>query len=500
MAYLYNLARMTTATTGTGTITLGSAVTGFLTFALAGVQTGEVVSYAIKDSNNSEQGTGTYTSAGTTLTRSVITSTNSNNAISLSGSGVEVFLTPNHKDIMPGYAAYGPFNTLASASTADLSTVKTAGVSITGTTTITSFGTGANLLRIVKFAGALTLTHNSTTLIIPGGSNITTAAGDIALCLSDASGNWTVLSYTRGNGIDPVTNGGTGLSSATAYAVLCGGTTSTGALQPIASVGTAGQVLTSNGAGALPTMQTPATASVVGAFSNLAISTTGTSATVTVTADEIALENGSNAYSTVRSVSLSINSAGSGANGLDTGVLAINTWYAVWVINNGSTTSGLLSLSSTAPTMPGGYTYKARVGWIRTDGTGNKYPLSAQQKGRQAVYKIASGSNVTAYPSIASGVVGDTSIPTYVSSSVSTVVPSTASVITIMSPFVSASTQLAAPNNNFGGYNSTTIPPPHACASQQQKVTTFALESTNIYVSSSTASGNFWCIGWEDNL
>lgn len=52
-----------------------------------------------------------------------------------------------------------------------------------------------------------------------------------------------------------VADGGTGLSSATAYAVLCGGTTSTGALQSIAGVGTSGQVLTSNGAGALPTFQ-----------------------------------------------------------------------------------------------------------------------------------------------------------------------------------------------------------------------------------------------------
>ena len=52
-----------------------------------------------------------------------------------------------------------------------------------------------------------------------------------------------------------VPNGGTGLQTTTAYAVLCGGTTSTGALQSIASVGTAGQVLTSNGAGALPTFQ-----------------------------------------------------------------------------------------------------------------------------------------------------------------------------------------------------------------------------------------------------
>jgi microcystin-dependent protein len=53
----------------------------------------------------------------------------------------------------------------------------------------------------------------------------------------------------------PVASGGTGVSSNTAYAVLCGGTTSTNPIQSIASVGTAGQVLTSNGAGALPTMQ-----------------------------------------------------------------------------------------------------------------------------------------------------------------------------------------------------------------------------------------------------
>jgi hypothetical protein len=54
----------------------------------------------------------------------------------------------------------------------------------------------------------------------------------------------------------PTAQGGTGLTSTTAYAVLCGGTTSTGNLQSIAGVGTSGQVLTSNGAGALPTFQT----------------------------------------------------------------------------------------------------------------------------------------------------------------------------------------------------------------------------------------------------
>ncbi|MDB4726193.1 DUF2793 domain-containing protein [bacterium] len=57
-----------------------------------------------------------------------------------------------------------------------------------------------------------------------------------------------------------VTEGGSGRSSHTAYGVICGGTTTTAAQQSIASVGTAAQVLTSNGAGALPTFQNAAVA------------------------------------------------------------------------------------------------------------------------------------------------------------------------------------------------------------------------------------------------
>lgn len=56
----------------------------------------------------------------------------------------------------------------------------------------------------------------------------------------------------------PVANGGTGDTSFTAYSVICGGTTTTGALQNVSGVGTSGQVLTSNGASALPTWQTSA--------------------------------------------------------------------------------------------------------------------------------------------------------------------------------------------------------------------------------------------------
>lgn len=59
-----------------------------------------------------------------------------------------------------------------------------------------------------------------------------------------------------------VTYGGTGLTSATEYAVICGGTTTTSALQSVASVGSSGQVLTSNGAGALPTFQDAASITI----------------------------------------------------------------------------------------------------------------------------------------------------------------------------------------------------------------------------------------------
>lgn len=76
-------------------------------------------------------------------------------------------------------------------------------------------------------------------------------AGTTTLTLPTSNGTVIVGS----GGVTGVAQGGTGRSTNTAYAVICGGTTTGGAEQSIASVGTAGQVLTSNGAGALPTFQ-----------------------------------------------------------------------------------------------------------------------------------------------------------------------------------------------------------------------------------------------------
>jgi hypothetical protein len=60
-----------------------------------------------------------------------------------------------------------------------------------------------------------------------------------------------------------VAGGGTGTTSFTAYAVICSGTTSTGVLQNVSGVGTAAQVLTSNGAGNLPTWQASGSGNLV---------------------------------------------------------------------------------------------------------------------------------------------------------------------------------------------------------------------------------------------
>ncbi len=101
MTQLYNLVRMTTATTGTGTITLGSAVPGYRTFAQANVLNGIPVPYGIRDGSQSEYGIGVYSTTGPTLTRSVIASTETPDfidPINLSGDA-EVFITVGAEDL-----------------------------------------------------------------------------------------------------------------------------------------------------------------------------------------------------------------------------------------------------------------------------------------------------------------------------------------------------------------------------------------------------------------
>jgi hypothetical protein len=92
MVRLVNRARMTTPTTGTGTLTLGGAVAGFQSFAAAGVLTGDALRYVIEEGEAWEIGTGVYGAAGPTLTRTPSESSAGGAAIALGGQAV-VYIT-----------------------------------------------------------------------------------------------------------------------------------------------------------------------------------------------------------------------------------------------------------------------------------------------------------------------------------------------------------------------------------------------------------------------
>jgi hypothetical protein len=127
-----------------------------------------------------------------------------------------------------------------------------------------------------SFTGTAVSQYN----VITGGSTTSTLNN---VAPSATSG---VPVISQGNAAQPVfgtavvAGGGTGLTSTTAYAVLCGGTTTTGALQSIAGVGTSGQVLTSNGAGALPTFQAAASGGIT-TIDGDSGSVTGSTVTIT---------------------------------------------------------------------------------------------------------------------------------------------------------------------------------------------------------------------------
>lgn len=252
----------------------------------------------------------------------------------------------------------------------------------------------------------------------------------------------------------------------------------------------------------------------VASFSNLKASATGTNANISVTSDEMVLENSSNRYRTARGVSVNVNSSTVGANGLDTGSTVASTWYALYVIGKeDGTIAGLISLSATSPTMPSGYTYKARVGWIRTDGTANKYPLIFKQNGKKVRWGVAAGSNLTSLQIMASGVAGTITPLAWVAIGVSAYSPPTASSISVtpLNANVATGVTVVAPNNSITGSVNTATPTSPALYSlygvgtggaygTHTGIVEFMLESSNIYWASNSTNSGVVAIGWEDNL
>lgn len=141
--------------------------------------------------------------------------------------------------------------------------------------------------------------------------------------------------------------------------------------------GTSGQFLKTQGAAANPIWATVTEgAAFSGWFKKLKV-TRPSATTVTVTADEIIISGNLKS-----SLSVTPDITASGANGLDTGAEANSTWYYIWIIRKSSdgTVAGLLSTSTSAPTMPSGYDQKTLVSAVFNDSGGNFINFTQQDK------------------------------------------------------------------------------------------------------------------------
>jgi len=197
-----------------------------------------------------------------------------------------------------------------------------------------------------------------------------------------------------------------------------------------------------------------------------------------------------------------INTSGS-QSGVHTikSVLAVNSWYSKWVIWNGTTTAALLSSSATNPVLPTGYTHKARTGWVPTDGSGSKLPLSFLQNDDDIQLKVVSGSNVPNVPLMASGAAGAPTVPTWVAVSWANYAPPTANKIHVIAKCNNGAV-LVAPNNAYGNKDSFTNPPPieTSVATVFTSNIELMVESSNIYWASDGSQNLLGILGWRDKL
>lgn len=215
-----------------------------------------------------------------------------------------------------------------------------------------------------------------------------------------------------------------------------------------------------------------------------------------VTADEMVLVSAGGSSVKRSAVSLTIDCTTTGANALDTGSLANTTWYAVWAIDNGTTTAGLVSTSASAPTLPAGYGFKKFLGYFRTDSSAHF--LRMMKRGRHTQYVVVTGSNVPHMVVLSSGTAGtySTTAPTWSTIAMGTFVPPDAveidMLITSGYSGGSAANISIAPNDNYAG--SASANPPLSSSGFVRMM----LESTNIYWVSSAAGGAALLLGWSD--
>lgn len=183
-------------------------------------------------------------------------------------------------------------DTIASNATCDLSLKTAQLLNITGTTTITSFGTTANCLKFIYFTSACPITYNATSMITPYGVSFTTAAGACAIVASDGSGNWRWLAYLPGAATG---TGSAVLATSPTFVTPALGTPASGTLSNcnIKSTSASSGIGYATGAGGAVTQATSRTTGVTlntvcGAITLVSAAGSATAASFTVTNSSVA--------------------------------------------------------------------------------------------------------------------------------------------------------------------------------------------------------------------
>jgi hypothetical protein len=238
------------------------------------------------------------------------------------------------------------------------------------------------------------------------------------------------------------------------------------------------------------------------------------------------LQNAAGGTVRVVSASVTINTGSAGANGLDTGAIAASKWYAVYLIYNAasSTIAGMISLAYPAPTtLPSGYTYYTRLGWVATDA--GVLLLRTKQIGREVQYIVtatasttSTGGNTPSPILIASATAGtfSTTSPVLVAATVQGngfAIPNTAASVTVIAcndwKGGTNGSLLVAPNVNYGGTNNGPagsngnffpVWMPGGISYVAAQTTKLNVESSSIAWCSTNTGCAISCLGWSDNL
>lgn len=323
----------------------------------------------------------------------------------LSGDAAPAGTLPRAGGQMTGPIDFAGAVSTATTATVDLGTLGSNLVFLTGTSSVTSFGTApAGEWRLVRFQSALAVLTNNANIVLPWGESRITKANDTFLVISEGSGVWRCLLAMSGDGsvIGPgptwthniVLANGTDYDAVVTpghYQITAGVHGPGGATQAFylwVDTYDANQnyvvqrAADLDGTSAGKMFMRWRIAGVWGSWQELMVGAlrsylSGYNMTIPGGAKTLTIGPGTctddtNAVYIKSAANLNLNTAATGANGIDAGSPPNNgTLHIFAIAQAGGASPAAFASTSLTPALPGSYLYKRRIGSLTTDGSGN---------------------------------------------------------------------------------------------------------------------------------